>query len=247
MDAGKTLLAYKGEAKSTGLWAFLNPFDVVTRIVLVASLVGVSVVFAVLGKLNTYREELRSSDSSRRRSVRWPANSFWFLYTTFMQQGPDVIPTLAGKVLVAGWFFFCLVIVATYTANLAAFLTVRSFEDSINSLDDLAAQTDTVYGTVKNTSVTEFFETSPLEIHQRMPTPLVHWWTRLMRPLRESNTERRGNTYSFGTSPFSTISPLTSHAIAKSLEGLLLRKGTHLPCQKGGLRLNRNSVWASSK
>ena len=168
MDAGKTLLAYKGEAKSTGLWAFLNPFDVVTRIVLVASLVGVSVVFAVLGKLNTYREELRSSDSSRRRSVRWPANSFWFLYTTFMQQGPDVIPTLAGKVLVAGWFFFCLVIVATYTANLAAFLTVRSFEDSINSLDDLAAQTDTVYGTVKNTSVTEFFETSPLEIHQRM-------------------------------------------------------------------------------
>ena len=71
----------------------------------------------------------------------------------------------------AGWFFFSLVIVATYTANLAAFLTVKHFEESIQSVDDLAAQSETVYGTVKDTSITEFFETSPLEIHRRM-----HWY-----------------------------------------------------------------------
>ena len=88
-----------------------------------------------------------------------------------MQQGPDVIPSIAGKVLVAGWFFFALVIVATYTANLAAFLTVKSFEDTIRSLDDLAAQTETIYGTVKDTSITEFFATSPLEVHKR-----IHWY-----------------------------------------------------------------------
>ena len=165
MDVGKTLLVYKGEAKSTDLWAFLNPFDVVTRIVLVACLVGVSGVFAVLGKLNAYSEKLQSPSSRRRQNVGWPANSFWFVYTTFMQQGPDVIPSIAGKVLVAGWFFFCLVIVATYTANLAAFLTVKSFEDSIKSLDDLAAQTETVYGTVADTSVTDFFKTSQRNFH----------------------------------------------------------------------------------
>ena len=168
IEAGKTLLVYKGEAKSTGLWAFLNPFDVATRIVVVACVLVVSVVFALLGKLNAFSKELQPSDSRRRRNVEWPANSFWFVYTTFMQQGPDIIPSLAGKVLVAGWFFFCLVIVATYTANLAAFLTVKSFEDTIQSLDDLAKQTETIYGTVKDTSITDFFESSPLEIHQRM-------------------------------------------------------------------------------
>jgi hypothetical protein len=168
MEVGKTLLVYKGETKSTGLWAFLSPFDVVTRIVVVASLVGVSIVFAILGKVNSYRGGLKCPNNDQ---TGWPDNSFWFLYTSFMQQGPESIPSIAGKVLVAGWFFFCLVIVATYTANLAAFLTVRSFEDSIDSLDDLAAQTNVVYGTVKNTSITEFFRSSPLDVHQR-----IYWY-----------------------------------------------------------------------
>ena len=91
-----------------------------------------------------------------------------------MQQGPDAIPSMAGRVLVAGWFFFCLVIVATYTANLAAFLTVKNFEDTVQSLDDLAQQTDTVYGTVKDTSVSDFFKTSPLDLHQRMYWYMSH-------------------------------------------------------------------------
>ena len=168
IDAGKTLLAYKAESKSTDLWTLFNPFDKTTRCVIIACLLVVTVAFAILRKLDRYVEKPEPADRPRRRHARWPENSFWFTYTTFMQQGPDVIPSIAGKVLVAGWFFFALVIVATYTANLAAFLTVKSFEDTIRSLDDLAEQTETIYGTVRNTSITEFFATSPLEVHKRM-------------------------------------------------------------------------------
>jgi ABC-type amino acid transport substrate-binding protein len=170
IDAGKTLLAYKGEPKSTGIWAFLNPFDVATRIVVVVCLLGVTAIFFVLGKLSDYSNgnELNSADSQRRVNVTWPDSSLWFLYTTAMQQGPDVVPSMAGKVLVAGWFFFCLVIVATYTANLAAFLTVRSFESTIQSVDDLAAQTEIVYGTINDSSIIEYFSRSPIEVHKRM-------------------------------------------------------------------------------
>ena len=170
IDSGKTLLTYKGEAKRTGMWAFLNPFDVTTRIVVVICFIAVSAIFAVLGRLNPYckEKESESTDSHRRLNVTWPENSLWFLYTTAMQQGPDVIPSLSGKVLVAGWFFFCLVMIATYTANLAAFLTVKSFEDTIQSVDDLAAQTEIIYGTVNDSSVIEFFRNSPIEIHKTM-------------------------------------------------------------------------------
>ena len=171
IDAGKTLLVYKGEATSTSLWAFLSPFEWKTSAVVVACLVAVWIAFAVLRRISIYVEEPECSDGHRRRNVGWPGNPLWFLYTTFMQQGPDDIPSIGGKILVGGWFFFALLIVATYTANLAAFLTVRNFEDSIQSLDDLVAQTETIYGTVKDTSITEFFETSPLEIHKR-----VHWF-----------------------------------------------------------------------
>jgi hypothetical protein len=171
IDAGKTLLVYKGESTSKNLWAFLSPFDFTTKVVVVVSLVVVTIAFAILRKLSLCFGDPELAEQYRRQHSRWPANPLWFLYTTFMQQGPDVIPSIGGKILVAGWFFFSLVIVATYTANLAAFLTVRRFEDSIQSIDDLAAQTDIVYGTVKDTSITEFFATSPLEVHRRM-----HWF-----------------------------------------------------------------------
>lgn len=170
LDAGKGLLAYKGEAATTGFWAFLNPFDLTTRLVIVACLAAVSIVFVLLGKISPYRhaDEPESPEGRQRSSMPWPPNSFWFFYTTSMQQGPDPIPSISGKVIVAGWFFFCLVIVATYTANLAAFLTVKSFADGIHSLDDLAAQTETIYGTVKDTSIIDFFKNSPVDVHQKM-------------------------------------------------------------------------------
>jgi ABC-type amino acid transport substrate-binding protein len=174
IEAGKTFLAYKPVVEPPGLWSFLNPFDVKTRIVVIACLLVVSVVFAVLGKFNAYREVVKPKRHRRRRNVKWPGNSFWFIYTTFMQQGPDAIPSNAGKTLVAGWFFFCLVIVATYTANLAAFLTVKNFEDTVQSLDDLAHQTDIVYGTVADTSIVEFFKTSTIELHQNMYWYMTH-------------------------------------------------------------------------
>ena len=38
------------------------------------------------------------------------------------------------------WFLFALIIISSYTANLAAFLTVESLERPINSVEDLVDQ-----------------------------------------------------------------------------------------------------------
>ena len=40
------------------------------------------------------------------------------------------------------WFFFALIMIASYTANLAAFLTVETLERPIESVEDLAAQNE---------------------------------------------------------------------------------------------------------
>ena len=37
----------------------------------------------------------------------------------------------------SGWWLFCLIIISTYTANLAAFLTVKNIQAPLNKLDDL--------------------------------------------------------------------------------------------------------------
>ena len=102
-----------------------------------------------------------------------------------MQQGPDDAPSLSGKLIVDGWYFFALIVISTYTANLAAFLTVKGFSQGIHSLDDLALQTEIVYGTVKDSSVIEFFKNSPIEAHKRIYTFMTNTENALVESAEE--------------------------------------------------------------
>ena len=47
--------------------------------------------------------------------------------------------------------------ISSYTANLAAFLTVERMESPISSVEDLAAQTKIKYGSVGSGSTLAFF------------------------------------------------------------------------------------------
>lgn len=56
------------------------------------------------------------------------------------------------------WWFFALIVISSYTANLAAFLTTTRMEDTIKNVDDLAKQTEIKYGTVGGGSTMAFFK-----------------------------------------------------------------------------------------
>ena len=55
------------------------------------------------------------------------------------------------------WWFFTLIMISSYTANLAAFLTIERMESPINSADDLAKQNKIQYGCVATGSTAGFF------------------------------------------------------------------------------------------
>lgn len=56
------------------------------------------------------------------------------------------------------WWFFTLIIISSYTANLAAFLTVERISDlPIDSVIDLVEQTDIAYGALNGGSTMAFF------------------------------------------------------------------------------------------
>lgn len=58
------------------------------------------------------------------------------------------------------WWFFTLIMVSSYTANLAAFLTVESVSSPINSAEDLANQKTIKYGAKRDGSTISFFKVS---------------------------------------------------------------------------------------
>ena len=55
-----------------------------------------------------------------------------------------------------------MIVIASYTANLAAFLTVETLERPITSAEDLAAQTEIKYGVVSGGSTMKFFRDSKM-------------------------------------------------------------------------------------
>lgn len=88
-------------------------------------------------------------------------NSFWYSLAAFMQQGCDLTPpSIAGRIAAAVWWFFTIILISSYTANLAAFLTVERMVAPIKSPEDLAMQTDVQYGTLLQGSTWDFFRVS---------------------------------------------------------------------------------------
>ena len=55
-----------------------------------------------------------------------------------------------------------MIIIATYTANLAAFLTFNRMTVSITSVEQLGSQMSTKYGTIKDSPAQDFFRNSML-------------------------------------------------------------------------------------
>jgi ionotropic glutamate receptor len=71
-------------------------------------------------------------------------------------------------VVTSAWWFFSLILVSSYTANLAAFLTVEKLVTPINTVEDLAKQTAIRYGALKGGSTMAFFNKSTLTTFKRM-------------------------------------------------------------------------------
>lgn len=93
-------------------------------------------------------------------------NSLWFALGAFMQQGGELSPrSISGRIVGACWWFFTLILISSYTANLAAFLTVERMVAPINSPEDLASQTEVEYGTLYHGATWDFFRVSIILSH----------------------------------------------------------------------------------
>ncbi|EYC37332.1 hypothetical protein Y032_0802g2423 [Ancylostoma ceylanicum] len=82
----------------------------------------------------------------------------WFCMTSLTPQGGGEAPkNISGRLAAATWWLFGFIIIASYTANLAAFLTVSRLEQPISSLDDLAKQYKIEYAPIKGSASETYF------------------------------------------------------------------------------------------
>merc|ERR1712136_695281 len=164
MTLGISLIYVVPSKAPPSLLSFLQPFNNDLWMTMGMAYIVVSLVLFILARLSPYEWDNPypcNVDPDELENQFSLANSFWFTMGSIMQQGADVAPMATSTRLLAGvWYLFAMLIIASYTANLAAFLTVETLERPIKSAEDLAQQTEIKYGVLAGGSTMKFFEKS---------------------------------------------------------------------------------------
>ncbi|KAL0880160.1 hypothetical protein ABMA27_002631 [Loxostege sticticalis] len=97
------------------------------------------------------------------------ANSVWLIIGSVMQQGSEIAPiAVAPRMITSIWWFFTMVMVASYVGTLVAFLTVEKNVLPFQNVEELFRHKSISYGAKKGGSTLDFFMQSKNEIYQRM-------------------------------------------------------------------------------
>ena len=172
MNLGISILFKKNEVQPLELFSFMNPLAVEIWLYILLAYVLVSLTIWIVARFSPdeWANPHPCVDSGFDLQNDFAlANSFWFAVGTLMQQGSDLNPRAASTRIVGGiWWFFTLIIISSYTANLAAFLTVERMATPIENAEDLADQSGIQYGTLLGGSTMTFFRDSKIETYQKM-------------------------------------------------------------------------------
>ena len=85
--------------------------------------------------------------------------SIWFALTSLTPQGGGECPkAMSGRILVAAYWLFIVLMLATFTANLAAFLTVERMQTTVQSLEELGKQSKINYTAVRDSPYLQYFK-----------------------------------------------------------------------------------------
>ncbi|XP_029311804.1 glutamate receptor ionotropic, delta-1-like [Cottoperca gobio] len=171
LDYSVGILLRKPEEK-INIFSLFAPFDLAVWACIAAAIPVVGVLIFLLNRLQVLR-----SSSTQNAPPGQPPNgvvgsgslhsAIWIVYGAFVHQGGDsVIGSMALRIVMGSWWLFTLIVCSSYTANLAAYLTVSRMDHAIRSFQDLARQMDVDYGTVRDSAVYDYFRnkgTNPLE------------------------------------------------------------------------------------
>ncbi|XP_037899583.1 glutamate receptor ionotropic, kainate 2-like [Glossina fuscipes] len=172
MNLGISILFKVPSTPSTKLFSFMNPLAFDVWLYVLTAYFCVSITIHAMAKISP--KERSNFNRSSKYFVKYLdkftlRNSFWFAVGTLMQQSSNLKPrAISVRIVSAIWWFFSLIIIASYTANLAAFLTVERMTTPIENAEDLSSQTEISYGTLESGSTMTFFRDSLIETYRKM-------------------------------------------------------------------------------
>ncbi|XP_061546405.1 glutamate receptor ionotropic, delta-1 isoform X3 [Phycodurus eques] len=166
LDYSVGILMRKSEEK-INIFSLLAPFDLAVWACIAAAIPVVGVMIFLLRRIQAIRCQKNTVGHPQPSPSTSLQSAIWIVYGAFVQQGSDsILSSVALRIVMGSWWLFTLIVCSSYTANLAAYLTVSRMDNAIRSFQDLSKQGDLAYGTVRDSAVYDYFQakgTNPLE------------------------------------------------------------------------------------
>ena len=141
---------YKKPTVKFDIYAFLMPFSGTIWIVIATSLTLTVILLYAMEKCCAKDETLGDFISC-----------WYFGFACFLAQGPDTYPRrMSSRVLSISWWFFSLMVLSLYTANLTSILTVNRSAYVMEDFEDLLTSHEFNYGTTTGGALEETFRNS---------------------------------------------------------------------------------------
>ncbi|KFD48141.1 hypothetical protein M514_10979, partial [Trichuris suis] len=200
LTTGISIMIKKPDKQEISIFSFMQPLSAEVWLFITIACCGVSIVLYLISRFNPYEWSIGRYSAYGVNSLSDFTfdNCLWVSLAAVMQQGTDIMPrSVSCRIASSIWWFFTMIIVSSYTANLAAFLTLEKMHAPIESVEDLAKQNKIRYGIQASGSTAQFFKESKVEVHRRMwqymisqtPSVLVADYAEGIRRVRESKGE----------------------------------------------------------
>ncbi|RVE51009.1 hypothetical protein evm_004300 [Chilo suppressalis] len=154
---------------ATTIFSFLLPLSKEIWLCIIFSVFAVSVVLFLVSRFSPYEwrivsfQDAQSSEHNEVATTKtnivnefsfW--NSMWFSLGSFMQQGSDITPrSVSGRIVGIVWWFFALIVISSYTANLASYLTLSRISEPTPSFSKVATCPEDTTDGVRSTAVSQ--------------------------------------------------------------------------------------------
>lgn len=175
MTLGIAIMYKKPKIEEAEMYSFLMPFSKEVWLSMWSAYVATSLALWIVSRLSPMEWKNphpcfdNPDDKDLENEIHSIGASLWFTIGSLMQQGSDLAPKSPSVRCIASvWFFFTLILISSYTANFAAFLTASRMQSPIESAEDLSKQTKIDYGCKEGGSTQAFFATSNHSTYRRM-------------------------------------------------------------------------------
>lgn len=153
INQGLTVLTLRHRNQPVSVYQAFLPLRIEVWISVIVALVVVAIVTTCINRLSPFDyygravDQLRTLKNSSKDSCQdikyWQtekdneieafsfSNNLWYTLESFLSQGAErTSRSIAARLITAMWWLASVIIIATYTANLTAFLTVNSLQTS---------------------------------------------------------------------------------------------------------------------